>query len=182
MGPRNMESADHELRTLEQFFRGNVPDVLTKFIQDGRLDEFMKNSDIWGLAGFIGPESRRDPIGLFWNLYDPENGMHGRNVFPDRAEEWDQVLVSSLESLYHRYLVPYVPDEGTLTGHVRPDAADGTSPIVNHKILELATFLHIESISKLSLAPKSDRFRPTLQAEHPEICPASKYGIRNQAQ
>jgi hypothetical protein len=108
--------------------------------------------------------------------------MHGRNVFPDRAEEWDQVLVSSLESLYHRYLVPYVPDEGTLTGHVRPDAADGTSPIVNHKILELATFLHIESISKLSLAPKSDSFRPTLQAEHPEICPASKYGIRNRLQ
>ena len=38
---------------------------------------------------------------------------------------------------------------------------------------------NLESISKLTLAPKSDSFRPTLQAENPEICPTRKYGIRN---
>ena len=38
---------------------------------------------------------------------------------------------------------------------------------------------NIESISKLALGPKSNILRPALQAENPEICPTSKYGIRN---
>ena len=87
-----MTSWQHELDELNRFVQSNVTSVLTEFIKDGTLVDFMANSDLWALARLLGPESGRDPVGLFWNLYGDGEGFHVRELFPDKAEEWDQIV------------------------------------------------------------------------------------------
>ena len=138
-----MTSWQHELDELNRFFESNVTSVLTEFIKDGTLGGFMANSDLWALLRLLGPESGRDPVGLFWNLYGDGEGFHVRELFPDKAEEWDQIVLISLERMHQQCRVPYQPDEDFMVSDIEPETSDWPPTIIAGKLEDLVTSLHI---------------------------------------
>ena len=138
-----MTSWQNELDELSRFVQSNVASALTEFIKDGTFDGFMANSDLWALVRLLGPESGRDPVGLFWNLYGDGEGFHVRELFPDKAEEWDQMVLISLELMHQQCRVPYQPDEDFIVGDMEPETSDLPPTIVAGKLEDLVTSLHI---------------------------------------
>ena len=128
---------------LNRFVQSNVASALTEFIKDGTLDGFMANSDLWALGRLMGPESGRDPVGLFWNLYGDGKGFHVRELFPGNADEWDEIVLASLEFMHQHCRVPYQPDEDFLVRDIEPETADWPPTIVAAKLENLVTSLHI---------------------------------------
>ena len=117
--------------------------LLTEFIKDGKLDGFMANSDLWALGRLLGPESGRDPVGLFWNLYGDGEGFHVRELFPGNADEWDEIVLASLEFMHQHCRVPYQPDEDFMVRDIESETADWPPTIVAAKLENLVTSLHI---------------------------------------
>ena len=138
-----MTSRKNELDELERFVRSNVANALTDFIKDGTFDGFMTNSDLWALVRLRGPKSGRDPVGLFWNLYGDGEGFHVRELFPDHADEWDEIVLASLELMHQQCRVSYQPDEGFISSDIEPETTDWSPTIASSKLEDLVTSLHV---------------------------------------
>ena len=138
-----MTSWQNGLDELNRFVHSNVAGSLTEFIKDGTFDGFMASSDLWAVVRLLGPESGRDPVGLFWNLYGDGEGFHVRELFPDKAEEWDEIVLASLELMHQQCRVPYQPDEDFIPGDTEPGTTDWPPTIVASKLADLVTSLHV---------------------------------------
>ena len=138
-----MTSWQNGLDELNRFVHSNVAGALTEFIKDGTFDGFMANSDLWALVRLLGPESGRDPVGLFWNLYGDGEGFHVRELFPDNSDEWDEIVLASLEFMHQQCRVPYQPDEDSTVSDIEPETADWPPTIVAGKLEDLVTSLHL---------------------------------------
>ena len=138
-----MTSWQNGLDELNRFVQSNVASALTEFIKDGTFAGFMANSDLRALARLLSPESGRDPVGLFWNLYGDGEGFHVRELFPDNSDEWDDIVLASLELMHQQCRVPYQPDEDFIGSDIEPEAEDWPPTIVAGKLEDLVTSLHI---------------------------------------
>ena len=138
-----MTSCQNGLDELNRFVQSNVASVLTEFIDDGTFGDFMANSDVWALVRLLGPESGRDPVGLFWNLYGDGKGFHVRELFPANSDEWDEIVLASLELMHQQCRVPYQPDEDFIGSDIEPKAAGWPPTIVAAKLEDLVTSLHM---------------------------------------
>ena len=138
-----MTSLQNRLDELNRFVQSNVASAITEFIKDGTFGGFMANSDVWALVRLLGPESGRDPVGLFWNLYGDGKGFHIRELFPDNSDEWDKIVLASLKLIYQQCRVPYQPDEDFIGSDIEPKAAGWPPTIVVAKLEDLVTSLHM---------------------------------------
>ena len=130
-----MADSKYELEELAQLMRQEVNDK-------GNLGEILIRSDLVSLLccadGIV-----RDPIGLFWSLYEPRSFRPKRGPAPELSEEWEEIVLASLERLYISHQVPYEPDGAVFTENDFQYSLDSGYLIVPDILRDLITFLHI---------------------------------------
>ena len=125
---------------------GNELEEMKRLLQQedarGSLRKILECSDMLALMQCIDGVVR-DPIGLFWHFYDPHYNYPKSGPISEIPEEWERVVLDSLERLYDIYRVRYEPDLESLEENDFQFSVDSGRPIIPDKLKDLITFLHV---------------------------------------
>ena len=81
----------------------------------------------------------KDPIRLFWELYNPPK----YETRPGLSEKLDGLVQDSLEHLYQQYQVPYEPDGDVISENDFQESLASGHIIIPEKLTGLIIFLHV---------------------------------------
>ena len=90
--------------------------------------------DVLSILKPLSGSVQDDPIGLFWNLYEPTSSL---------SKEWDVLILRVLDFLYRNHQVPYEPDGESLNENDLQFSLDAERLIIPDKVKALVTFLHV---------------------------------------
>ncbi|MDE2842673.1 MAG: hypothetical protein OXN21_04740 [Chloroflexota bacterium] len=90
--------------------------------------------DVLSILKLFSDSVQDDPIGLFWNLYEPTSSP---------SKEWDALILKVLEFFYRNHQVPYEPDGESLNENDVQYSLDAERLIIPKRVKALVTFLHV---------------------------------------
>ena len=114
------------------------PDEATKIIA---------RPDVLSILKLASGSVHDDPIGLFWNLYEPTSSL---------SKEWDVLFLKALDLLYQNHKVPYEPDGESPNENDFQFSLDSERLIIPDKIKGLVTFLHVAAARGFRLKQSQD--------------------------
>ena len=129
-----MTNPEYELVELQQLIQKERSNI-------DELFDLLERSDIGALLGCV-TGIVPDPIGLFWNLYQPRH-YSKTGPAPELSAEWEDAILKSLERLYHRHQVSYEPDAGIPVENDFQESLVSGRQLIPGTLRDLITFIHI---------------------------------------
>lgn len=137
-----MTNPEYELVELQQLIRKELAEL--KGMSDAEFSarfDSLNRSGMFALHTY-GESQSPDPIGLFWVLYPPHRDSKNGPAAALPAE-WEEVILKSLERLYHRHQVSYEPDAGIPVENDFQESLVSGRQLIPGPLRDLITFIHI---------------------------------------
>ena len=137
-----MTNPEYELVELQQLIRKELAEL--KGMSDAEFSARFDSLNRSGMSALhtYGKSQSPDPIGLFWVLYPPHRDSKNGPAAALPAE-WEEVILKSLERLYHRHQISYEPDAGIPVENDFQESLVSGRQLIPGPLRDLITFIHI---------------------------------------